>query len=144
MMTEKLLPIHRALVRRTFREITGDHQRLSALVFSKLFEMDNSLRQVFGADLPQQQRKFIHMLALLVSVIDEPDKLAEISAALGTRHQAYGVRREHYELMVEAIVWALEMSLGAAFTPPVRESWQRFLQTVIEGSGCLRDDARDG
>jgi hemoglobin-like flavoprotein len=42
---------------------------------------------------------------------------------LGRRHTGYGVRDEHYDLVAEALMWALDKGLGPDFTPEVKDAW---------------------
>ncbi len=76
----------------------------------------------------------MQMLALLVSVLDEPDRFAETSRKLLERHLDYGVQLQHFHLGRAALLWALEQNLGNQFTPPVREAWTAFYDAIIGGA----------
>ena len=42
---------------------------------------------------------------------------------LGARDAGYGVKKEDYGTVGEALLWTLEQGLGDAFTPSVKEAW---------------------
>jgi hemoglobin-like flavoprotein len=43
--------------------------------------------------------------------------------ALGRRHGGYGVKGQHYAPVGSALLWAVEKTLGKAFTPEVKDAW---------------------
>jgi hemoglobin-like flavoprotein len=137
-MAEKALRVHRALVRRSFRQIAGGHQRVSLLFYNKLFELDPSVSDLFNGDIGEHRRRFMQMLALIVACVDEPVELRQLAQSLGRRHVHYGVQPGHYETVGKALLWALEIYLDSAFTPIVREAWQL---VYAEFSALAIDDA---
>ncbi len=42
---------------------------------------------------------------------------------LGRRHTLYGANAQDYNVVGEALLWALGKQLGSNFTPAVREAW---------------------
>lgn len=44
-------------------------------------------------------------------------------AALGRRHTGYGVQNRHYELVGEALLWALEHALGQDWDVALQDAW---------------------
>ena len=52
----------------------------------------------------------------------------------------YGVADRHYDTVGEALLWTLEMGLGRAFTPEVKEAW-----TAVYGllATTMREAARE-
>ncbi len=128
----KLLPVHRALVQRSFRYIAANHQLISENFFKRMFELDASLPDLFSHDMVRQHHKFMYMLALIISTLDNPETLASISRNLGERHFSYGVQRRHYDIGREALLYVLQEHLGDRFTPAIRASWECLLDDFIE------------
>ena len=62
-------------------------------------------------------------LALAVKGLGRLEQLVPVLEELGRRHVDYGVRDEHYDLVGEALLWALEQGLGPEWSPAVREAW---------------------
>lgn len=91
--------------------------------YERLFELDPSLRELFGDDLERQASMFVSALTLAVFHLDADGRLARATLDLGRRHGDYGVRPEHYDVFGEALIWALRERLGEKFDDPTRDAW---------------------
>jgi nitric oxide dioxygenase len=78
---------------------------------------------MFKADMAEQKKKLMQMLALVVQGLDQPETILPAVRSLGQRHSEYGVQDEHYAAVGEALLWTLELGLGQGFTPAVRDAW---------------------
>src|SRR5882757_1919490 len=87
--------------------------------------MAPSLRRMFPADMRDQKRKLMVMIATAVQSLTDLDALAPQLMALGARHASYGVTDAHYKTVGEALIWTLERGLANAFTPEVERAWVR-------------------
>src|SRR5215211_3713854 len=114
---------HKYLVQSSFEKVASIADTAAALFYGRLFELDPSLRPMFTTDLKEQGKKLMNMLTLAVRGLDKLDQLVPAVQALGRRHAGYGVRAEHYNTVGAALIWTLEMGLGEAFTPEVKEAW---------------------
>ena len=111
------------LIRKSFAELSR-HDHVAALVFyRRLFEIDPSLRQLFTADIEEQSRKLLDMLAALIAMLERPVGLDMELRAMGARHRDYGVKDEHYATVGQALVDMLGEVLDKRFTPEVRTAW---------------------
>ena len=54
----------------------------------------------------------------------------------GKLHMAYGVRLEDYGTMKNAMLWAMEKTLGNEYTPEVREAWSQAYDLI---AGAMRE-----
>lgn len=118
-----MTPHQKMLVQTTFAQVAPIAETAAALFYTKLFELDPSLRPLFKGDLEEQGHKLMQTLAVAVRGLDDLGALVPTVRALGTRHAGYGVRDAHYETVGEALLWTLETGLGDAFTPEVRDAW---------------------
>jgi hemoglobin-like flavoprotein len=113
----------RELVKATFAQVAPISEVAAELFYNRLFELDPTLREMFPADLKEQGRKLMQMLAMIVSGLDRLDTLAPAVEDLGRRHVSYDVRADHYPTVGNALLWTLEKGLGESFTDDVREAW---------------------
>lgn len=93
------------------------------LFYSRLFELDPSLRPLFNGNLGEQKTKLMTTLAFAVAGLRQPDKLLPAVRQLGHRHIGYGVQSHHYQTVGAALLWTLGQGLGDKFTPAVQEAW---------------------
>eukprot|EP00967_Tisochrysis_lutea_P083338 scaffold115767_cov35-Tisochrysis_lutea.AAC.3 len=65
-----------------------------------------------------------------VAGLGDLQKLVPILEDLGKRHVNYGVKAEHYNIIGEALIDTLALSLGPAFTPEVKCEWMKVYSMV--------------
>jgi hemoglobin-like flavoprotein len=116
-------PTQIALINRSFEQLASTAEELAAAFYTRLFELDPTLRPLFQHDIVLQGRKFMTMLAVVVRGLDVLDQLLTDVENLGRRHVAYGVRDAHYAIVEAALLWAIQDRLGDEWTPAVGEAW---------------------
>lgn len=119
-------------VQHTVALVLPQGERLAALFYARLFALDPGARALFRGDLAAQGRKFMEMLDV---VAGDPSRLGELGPALrrlGERHADYGVRAGQYEVVGEALLWALERALGREFTPAARRAWAAAYALMVD------------
>ena len=113
----------KTLVQESFAVIAPIADDAAVLFYRRLFEIDPSLQGMFRGDMAEQRKKLMQMLTAAVKGLDRLDQLVPVVQELGRRHAAYGVLDAHYDTVGGALLWTLEMGLGAGFTPETREAW---------------------
>jgi|SRR5215471_15789727 len=96
---------------------------IANLFYSKLFFDHPRVRKMFPDIMEQQYVKFIDMLTMIVSRLDNPEEITEELKALAERHAGYGVHTEHYPMVGEALLWTLEKGLGSDWNKDVEKAW---------------------
>jgi hemoglobin-like flavoprotein len=81
------------------------------------------VRPLFPADLREQKKKLMGMLATAVTNLHQVETILPAVEELGRRHGSYGVTATHYQPVGEALIWTLGKGLGDAFTPAVEGAW---------------------
>jgi nitric oxide dioxygenase len=110
-------------VKRSFVLIVPIADQAGISFYTRLFEIDPSLRSLFKSDIEAQSKKLMQMIAIAVNGLDRLETIVPAVQALGARHAAYGVADAHYDTVGSALLWTLEQGLGSAFTPKAREAW---------------------
>ena len=118
-----LTAAQKTLVQDSFAAIVPIADDAAVLFYQRLFELDPSLRAMFPADMFEQRKKLIQMLAAAVKGLDHLDRLVPVLEDLGRRHASYGVHDAHYDTVGAALLWTLEQGLGNAFTAEVKDAW---------------------
>ena len=113
-----------ARVRQSWATLAPVAPRLAQAFYHQLFELDPAVRCVFAhVDLTARGIKFAATLDLLVATLDDPDRMVAELAGLGRRHSGYGVSERHYDLVGEALLWALEHALAPSWNAELQEGW---------------------
>lgn len=111
------------VVQSTFNVVRSIAGSAAELFYTRLFELDPSLRSMFKGDITRQGQMLMSMLGTAVNGLTKLETLVPVVHQLGIRHAGYGVRAAHYDTVGQALLWTLEQSLGEAFTPAVRSAW---------------------
>lgn len=90
MQAQNILPTEAdiALVRRTFDFVVPIAGVAADLFYERLFYMAPSLRRMFPADMREQKRKLMVMMAAAVQGLTDLDTLAPRLMELGAQHGA--------------------------------------------------------
>jgi hemoglobin-like flavoprotein len=120
------------LVKQSFAKVVPIGDQAASLFYGRLFEIAPEVRPLFRDDITAQGRKLISVLALAVGSLQKLPELVPSVQDLGRRHTGYGVRDEHYDLVAEALMWALDKGLGPDFTPEVKDAWIAVYTTLAD------------
>lgn len=111
------------LVQSTFAMVAPIAEQAADIFYTKLFELDPSLKPLFKGDIKVQGTKLMTMLAAAVKGLDDLGALVPVVQDLGRRHVGYGVKDEHYDTVAAALLSTLETGLGDAWTEEVKDAW---------------------
>ena len=133
-----MTPEQKELVRETWKQVAPAADDAADLFYCRLFDIDPNTRELFGAtDMFVQRKKLLQTLGFAVSSLENLDVLMSMLQDLGRRHVGYGVTAKQYESVGVALLWALERSLGPAWTPAAAAAWAEvytLLSRVMRGA----------
>ena len=133
--------INVALVQRSWEQVLPIADEAAQLFYTRLFQLDPSLRPMFAhSDMKEQRKKLMQMITVAVRGLERLNELVPAVEALGRRHVQYGVSDSHYDTVGAALLWTLEQGLGEAFTPETREAWTA---TYLTLAGVMKGAAKD-
>jgi len=111
------------LVQQSFAKVAPISETAAVLFYDRLFEIAPQVRAMFPADMTEQRKKLMAMLAAVVNGLANLESILPAASALAKRHLAYGARAEHYPVVGSALLWTLEKGLGEAWTPELAAAW---------------------
>jgi hemoglobin-like flavoprotein len=111
------------LVQQSFAKVAPISETAAVLFYDRLFEIAPSVKSMFPADMTEQRRKLMMMLAAVVGGLGNLESILPAASALATRHVSYGAKPEHYPVVGAALLWTLEKGLGDGWTPDVADAW---------------------
>jgi hemoglobin-like flavoprotein len=112
-------------IRTTFEVAAREPHATAARFYANLFTLDPSLRALFHGDMRGQGEKLISMLQMVVSNLENLERLLPTVRQLGQRHGGYGVKDEHYATVGTALIQALQQASGPAWTPEAHNAWSK-------------------
>jgi nitric oxide dioxygenase len=126
------------LVQQSFAKVAPISETAAGLFYDRLFEVAPSVKSMFPADMTEQRKKLMSMLAVVVNGLGNLESVLPAASALAIRHVSYGAKAEHYPVVGAALLWTLEKGLGDAWTPDVADAWAAAYGTL---SGFMISEA---
>ena len=124
MLTEKQIE----LVTNSWDKVIPIAVTAADLFYTRLFELDPSLKALFKGDMVEQGEKLMSMITFAVKALNRLDDVVPALQSMGRRHAGYKVETAHYDTVGAALLWTLGQGLGDGFTSEVEEAW-----TVVYG-----------
>jgi len=112
------------IVQMSWRAVLPVGDTFAELFYGRLFALDPDVRRLFKDDMIEQGRNLTAMLSVATANLAKPERIGVALRQLGKRHAAYGVRPEHFALVEDALLFALEHALIDVFTAEVKAAWQ--------------------
>ena len=112
------------LVRTTWTYVAPMAEQAATLFYNRLFELEPAIKRMFApSNLRVEKRILMQTVGTAVKHLHRPEKAVPTVRGLGRRHACCGVQERHYDVVAEALLWALEKGLGNRFTHEVRDAW---------------------
>ncbi len=128
------------LVQSSFTKVAPIADKAAEIFYTKLFEMDPSLKPLFKGDMKEQGAKLMAMIGTAVNGLDNLDAIVPAVQNLGRGHVKYGVKDAHYDTVGGALLYTLETGLGDDFTTDVKDAWTE-VYTVL--ATTMKDAANE-
>jgi len=128
------------LVTQSFAKVAPIAEKAAELFYGRLFEIAPDTKSLFTeTDMKEQGRKLMQTLATAVGALYQLDSIVVDIKQMGRRHIAYGVKKEQYATVGEALLWTLEQGLGDEFTPEVKTAWTK-VYTILADTAITAYD----
>ena len=114
-----------ALVQKTWKLFRDINPTVIGDVFyGKLFTDMPSLKKMFKTPMAAQYKKLTDMLSMIIGRLHNLPEITDNIREMARRHVGYGVKKAHYKLVGDALMWTLEQGLGNDWNDEVKEAWQ--------------------
>jgi len=131
-------PAQIKLVQESFAKVAPISDQAAVMFYNRLFEVAPQVKAMFPADMTEQRKKLMAMLAVVVNGLGNLETILPAASALATRHVSYGAKAGHYPVVGGALLWTLEKGLGDSWTPDVADAWTAAYGTL---SGFMISEA---
>jgi hemoglobin-like flavoprotein len=131
-------PTQIKLVQESFSKVAPISETAAVIFYDRLFEVAPSVKAMFPADMTEQRKKLMAMLAAVVNGLGNLESILPAASALAKRHVSYGAKPEHYPVVGGALLYTLEKGLGDAWTPELADAWTAAYGTL---SGYMISEA---
>jgi hemoglobin-like flavoprotein len=107
------------------------NKSLADLVYAKLFEYAPETQELFKGDIEATKQKMLNMVQLLTRSMNRLHDTLNTMQELGVVHMKAGVKIEHYQPFVKALLSAMREKLGDEdFNEIVAQAWVAVLARI--------------
>ena len=100
-----------------------DPERTANTFYANLFRIDETAKPLFVGNLDMQGRKLVETLGFIIDHLDTPDVILPAAADLARTHVTYGVTKEQYSSVGEALILTFRQLLGPSFSDEDEAAW---------------------
>ncbi|MFR9723458.1 globin domain-containing protein [Streptomyces sp. MS19] len=120
------------IIRRTLAAIEPVADKATSYFYALLFLQAPQLRELFPAAMDAQRDRLFGALLVAAEHIDDTAALTEYLDNLGRGHRKYGTRSEHYPVVGECLMTALERYAGSAWGEDAEGAWVRAYTAISQ------------
>jgi len=121
------------LVKTSWSQVVPNAQEAGELFYKNLFEAAPGVRHLFKSPTKDQAKKLIAMISVVVSELDNLDKIIDDVKQLAKRHDKYGTQPEHYAVVGDSLIKTLKMGLGSTWNDEIEQAWIT-AYTILSGA----------
>lgn len=112
------------LLEQSFELVKPQADSLMDSFYNNLFTDYPAAKPLFThTDMAKQKQQLKGAIVMVVENLRNADVLSNSLKGLGARHVRYGALPEHYPLVGNSLLKALEQHAGSAWTPEVKDAW---------------------
>ncbi len=132
------MSLDKHLLRQNLELVVGFAPRTIEFFYRVLFERHPEARQLFHRrSLEEQQHLLFEALARCVDHLDNWAELGRVLVPLGELHEEYGVTREMYDWVGDALIDTLAHVSGTVWDDELERSWREaydiFMNVMLAG-----------
>ncbi|WP_129841516.1 globin domain-containing protein [Streptomyces sp. RFCAC02] len=125
-------PSHDAqIIQRTLTEIQPVADQATSYFYALLFVQAPALRELFPAAMDSQRDRLFGALLVAAERIDDTEALTEYLSNLGRGHRKYGTQSDHYPIVGECLMSALER-FAPSWGPEAEGAWVRAYTAISQ------------
>lgn len=129
------LPVDAALVvrlRTVFDRLRAHELRLGEIFYARLFQSAPHLKSLFHNSPAVQAQKLMQSLDTVVQNFENAEWNAALLDELGRRHASYGVKSDHYDLVIDLLIEAMQQLLGPDIDRLHLDEWRLALRLISD------------
>jgi hemoglobin-like flavoprotein len=119
-------------LRRTFELALERNPNLTASFYDLLFERYPQVKPLFSRNARRKQEEMLaQALVAVMDHLEDAPWLTQTLRGLGEKHKEYGVTREMYDWVGDALLTTLSEAVGPEWTPAVRAAWVEAYGAIV-------------
>ncbi len=105
-------------------------RKTGVLFYEKLFERAPQVRSLFPENIFEQSLKLMAMIGEVVNNLENLDYIRDDIRQMALRHQEYGAKPGHYNVVGEVLLDTFGEMLAEHWTPETEDAWRAAYQVL--------------
>jgi len=119
------------ILQRYEKALYDANKALADIMYDRLFEIAPETHELFTGDIEKQKQKLMNMVQLLTRSMNRLHDTLNTMQELGVTHMKKGVKIEHYQPFVLALLYAIRTKIGEEnFNDIVAAAWIAVLSRI--------------
>ena len=121
------------MVQDSFTKVAPIADTAASIFYDRLFTIAPEVKPMFAdADMAEQGKKLMTTIGIAVKGLTNLEKIVPTVQNLGVKHIDYGVKKEHFAIVGEALIFTLEKGLGDDWNEELKEAWATTYQILAD------------
>ncbi len=127
------LGLNVSILESSFAAIAPQATKLVEIFYNKLFSAYPNVKPLFAnTTQKEQEKKLLGSLKVIIKNLNNVDVLADVLRTLGKQHQGFGAHLDHYPVVRDTLLSAMQDVAGEAWTQEVYTAWLDALNVVAK------------
>jgi class 3 adenylate cyclase/hemoglobin-like flavoprotein len=100
--------------------------------YERVFEKSPAIRNLFKSNMKAQGRLLTHMLGGIIYTMSRPEYMQLGLKELGRNHARYGVKPEHYPVVLESLLETIRIQLKDLWNENLASAWEQALTLITD------------
>lgn len=119
------------IIHATWKVLGAENAHFAKRFYERLFQACPHLSKLFTGDIETQAQMLTQMLETVIYATNRPENLILGLSDLGRRHEGYGVKSDHYEIVRDCLLDTIREVLGEErYTPEVEDAWKSTINSL--------------
>jgi class 3 adenylate cyclase/hemoglobin-like flavoprotein len=114
----------------SLEHLLRNEDEFAAEFYRRIFEKSPEIRTLFKSNMVAQGRLLTHMLGGIIYTMSRPEFMQLGLKELGRNHARYGVKPEHYPIVLESLLETIQLQLGDIWNENLSVAWTQALTMI--------------
>lgn len=129
--TQSKASLNVALLEESFSVLAPQGEHIAEKFYKELFHRYPNVKALFAhVSPPEQEKKLLSALTLVVKNLRNPQVLTDTLQQLGKRHKDYGANAGLYKAVCATLLDVLKDTAGSQWTDEIHQAWSDALQSI--------------
>ncbi len=120
------------LIKSSFKMLNKNEGGFASCFYDHLFELAPLIKPMFKSDRSLNEKHFYELFSTATVKIDNFAEIRPLLIELGRRHKAYGVKRNQFAIVKNALMLSIQYQLKGRCNSSIEDAWSKYFDEISE------------